>query len=415
MARLNIYPDSVKPGIPRLGDLPSKWSRVTFRDFLDIIERPIQPEDNTTYQLVVAKRNRGGIVPRAQLLGKKILTKTQFEIHAGDFLISKRQIIHGACGIVPASLHGAIVSNEYASLLVNGKLDLQYFWYLSHSIHFQQTCFHASVGVDVEKMIFRLSEWLGHEFDLPPLPEQRKIAKILSTWDRAIEITEHLIAGKQHRKKALMQRLLTGKVRFPGFTEPWEDVRLADVADIITGSTPSTQSTEYFGKEYMFASPADLGNSKYIIRTTKYLSRRGSEIGRIIPAGSVLFTCIGSTIGKAAIAGMDLTTNQQINAVCAKAGTINEYLYYYLSKHAPSIKKLASTQAVPIINKTTFGSVTVALPILSEQRKIAEVLSAADRDIEALEQLKTYHQQQKKGLMQQLLTGKRRVKVEEEA
>ena len=110
MARKSIYPPSVTPGIPKLGDKPEGWIETAFGEVLQIVERKAQVDDETEYQLVTARRNRGGIVPRARLFGRDILTKTQFFIKAGDFLISKRQIIHGACGVVPPELDGALRS-----------------------------------------------------------------------------------------------------------------------------------------------------------------------------------------------------------------------------------------------------------------------------------------------------------------
>ncbi len=99
MARNTLYPPSVKPGIPRLGVKPKGWVEVSFGDVLQVIQRPAEIEDNLEYQLVTAKRNRGGIVPRETLTGENILTKIQYFVAKDDFLISKRQIVHGACGV----------------------------------------------------------------------------------------------------------------------------------------------------------------------------------------------------------------------------------------------------------------------------------------------------------------------------
>src|SRR5262249_31751020 len=146
---------------------------------LQVQKRSVELQDDKVYQLVVAKRNRGGIEPREKLLGREIKTPTQFAVHQGDFVISRRQIIHGACGVVPPSLDGAIVSNEYAVCRVNGKLNIDFLKYLTHTLYFQQTCFHASVGVALEKMIFRLERWLTFPFVIPPISEQEAIAKLL--------------------------------------------------------------------------------------------------------------------------------------------------------------------------------------------------------------------------------------------
>src|SRR5580692_12415557 len=116
MARTRLYPPSVDAGFPDLPPTPEGWRRTTFGEVLEVVERSTKLAPDATYKLLTAKRNRGGIALRGELLGREILTKTQFEAKAGDFLISRRQIIHGACGVVPNELDGAVVSNEYSTL-----------------------------------------------------------------------------------------------------------------------------------------------------------------------------------------------------------------------------------------------------------------------------------------------------------
>ena len=211
--RRGLYPPSVQPGLPKITEPPRGWTRKTMGKLLHIKKRPIQLDDDVVYQLVVAKRNRGGIEPREQLRGRDIKTPTQFAVQEGDFVISRRQIIHGACGVVPPSLDGAIVSNEYAVCTVNGQLDLTFLKYLSHTLYFQQTCFHASVGVALEKMIFRLETWLKVPFLIPPIEEQRAIAAVLRGMENEINLLVRRKSLLVHQKKGLMQHLLTGKVR----------------------------------------------------------------------------------------------------------------------------------------------------------------------------------------------------------
>ena len=193
MARTRLYPPSVDPGFPELPETPSGWTQTTFGQVLEVVERPVKLDPHETYRLVNAKRSRGGITLRSELTGREILTKTQFEAKAGDFLISRRQIIHGACGIVPDELDGAVVSNEYSTLKPRPALSLDFLRHYSHTPYFQRTCFHSSHGVDVEKMIFKIGEWLVRRVDLPPLAEQQKISAILSSVDAAIESTRKVI------------------------------------------------------------------------------------------------------------------------------------------------------------------------------------------------------------------------------
>ncbi|MBI5721039.1 MAG: restriction endonuclease subunit S [Burkholderiales bacterium] len=211
------YPASVQPGIPNLPATPDGWHRVPLARHLTEVRRPASLNADDTYRLVTVKRSRGGVALRETLTGREIKTPTQFYVRAGDFLISKRQIVHGACGIVPPELDGAVVSNEYAVLNSEGQIDLRFLRYLSESRYFQQTCFHSSIGVHVEKMIFKTERWLKWPFNIPPLPVQHRIVEVLDTARREVELIAAQIDRLKQEKAALMADLLTGKrrVRLP--------------------------------------------------------------------------------------------------------------------------------------------------------------------------------------------------------
>lgn len=190
----------------------------------------------------------------------------------------------------------------------------------------------------------------------------------------------------------------------------WSLKLISDTAKVITGNTPSTKDSSYYNGDIPFVSPADLGANKLISSANKTLTKKGFEKSRAVRKGSTLFTCIGSTIGKLGQANCELATNQQINAVIPYSSFDDDFIYYQLEMRAKFISKLASTQAVPIINKTTFESQYLLVPdSLPEQRKIAQILSTWDRGIATTEKLIDASKQQKKALMQQLLTGKKRL------
>lgn len=207
------FPASVQPGIPTLPPAPTGWRRVQLRDHLKEVRRPVALVNEQTYRLVTVKRSRGGVELREVLRGEEVKTPTQFYVHADDFLISKRQIVHGACGIVPPELDGAVVSNEYAVLNTDGEIDLRFLRYLSESRYFQQTCFHSSIGVHVEKMIFRTDHWLNWPFNIPPLARQKHIVETLDTASREVVAIAGQLKALKREKSALMAQLLTGKRR----------------------------------------------------------------------------------------------------------------------------------------------------------------------------------------------------------
>lgn len=243
--RVGNHPPSVQAGMPRLSPMPRDWQRFKLREVLSEVSRPLSLMPQDRYALVTVKRSRGGVVSRGTLRGKEIKTASQSMVKGGDFLISKRQIVHGACGVVPCSLDGAVVSNEYSVLKSDGRLDLNFLRYLSESIYFQQTCFHSSIGVHVEKMIFNTDRWLNFEFNIPPIEEQRRIVRVLDCSASEIERLQLQIAMLRKEKQALMQQLLTGKRRIQ-FADAAVKVRKTTSAKASVktrvGKTPTTRT-----------------------------------------------------------------------------------------------------------------------------------------------------------------------------
>ena len=118
-------------------------------------------------------------------------------------------------------------------------------------------------------------------------------------------------------------------LRFPEFEGEWEICKVGDFGKIITGNTPPTKDIEnYENGQYLWVSPADLGLLKSITETKTKLSKKGFDKTRALPAGSVLVTCIGSTIGKMGMTTRETSTNQQINAIVVNKSNNNEFVYY---------------------------------------------------------------------------------------
>ena len=390
---------------------PKDWTKIKLKDCLLLTERPIKMEDDIEYRLVTVKRNFGGIQERSIQKGKEILVKSQFTINEGDFIISKRQIAHGACGIVPKELDNSIVSNEYNVLKARENLNLDFFNYYVQLPFVKRYFYISSDGVHIEKLLFKTNDWLNRFIVIPPIEEQEKIAKILSTWDLAIDKQQQLIEKKKEFKKGLMQRLLSGEVRFKEFTDEWKIIELKDIGEINTGSTPSTKEEKYYKNGvFLWVTPTDISDDKYVTSTAKKLSYEGIKQTRIIKKNSLLITCIAS-IGKNAIIKEESACNQQINAITPDEGFYVDFLYYLISYNEKYLKLFAGKSATQIINKSTLGGLKFKFPSYKEQVKIAEVLSTADKEIELLEKELEALKLQKKGLMQRLLTGEVRVKV----
>jgi type I restriction enzyme S subunit len=189
----------------------------------------------------------------------------------------------------------------------------------------------------------------------------------------------------------------------------WGHGRLDSVGTVHTGGTPPTAIRAYYGRDKLFVTPADLGDSKYVVRTTRGLSAAGFARSRRFPAGSVLVVCIGSTIGKVGLAAEELTANQQINAVVPDDQVDPEYLYYAVLTIASAIRERAGEQAVPLVNKSEFSTFAIPVPARAEQQRIATALADADALIHTHRRLIQKKHAVRKGIEQALLGGRTRL------
>ncbi|MCU5786922.1 type I restriction-modification system subunit S [Alcanivorax marinus] len=249
--------------------------------------------------------------------------------------------------------------------------------------------------------------------------EQQKIAKILSTWDEAIATTEQLLANSEQQKKALMQQLLTGKKRLPGFEGGWLSAKVGDVfrrvttknegrsANVVTisGQQGLIRQQEFFNKSvaseildgYFLISKGQFAYNKsyskgYPMGAVKRLNRYSEAVV------TTLYICFE-------IADEELASGDYFEHYF-EAGLLNRGL----SKVA---NEGGRAHGLLNVKPADFFSLSVSLPNLDEQKAIAKVLASAEGEVQELEKDVSLLQKQKKALMQQLLTGKRRVKVDE--
>lgn len=176
--------------------------------------------------------------------------------------------------------------------------------------------------------------------------------------------------------------LKSPSLRFPEFNGEWEKCVLGDYGKVVTGNTPPTKDIEnYENGTYLWASPADLGTHKLISETKTKLSSKGFTKTRPLSKGSVLVTCIGSTIGKTGMATREMSTNQQINSIVVNENNDNEFVYYVVQSAFPHYLSSIAVQAVPIISKSSFELLPSKRPSLQEQNKIGIFLSLLDERI----------------------------------
>jgi type I restriction enzyme S subunit len=342
-----------------------------------------------------------------------------------QYILNKDDIILSTVGSRPHLLDSMVgkavkVPTEAAGSLLNqnlvkitpesSKIINQY---LYEMIKNKKFIFFISILVrgNANQVSITLADLFQYEFLLPPLPEQRKIAAILSTWDKAITTTEQLLANSQQQKKALMQQLLTGKKRLldengERFRGEWGNSFLSEIAFIVMGSSPKSEA--YNENECglpLLQGNADIKNRISMPRTFT------SQITKECFYGDILLS-VRAPVGSVAISRHHACIGRGIASIKAKKNSVQEFLYQWLLWFEPRWDTFSQGSTFESINSDDIKSLKIHLPSTKEQQKIASVLTVADEEISALQQKIEALKQEKKSLMQQLLTGKRRVKVD---
>ncbi len=257
--------------------------------------------------------------------------------------------------------------------------------------------------------------------------EQQKIAKILSTWDKAISTTERLIENSTQQKSALMQQLLTGKKRLldesgKRFEGEWEEGLLGDLVDVTTGyAFKSNEFVEHKNDSYSIVRMSDLKEG--VLNLTQSARVPKSTVVGLerykLSEGDFIFGMSGSLDNYATVKNVDLPCylNQRVGKIRAKSNSNQDFVsYIYLSDRVrESILNKAAGAAQLNISIGDLRKTSIRYPNKKEQQKIATVLINADKEIDLLEQQLADLQQEKKALMQVLLTGKVRVVVDGES
>uniref|UniRef100_UPI00188C31C2 restriction endonuclease subunit S n=1 Tax=Vibrio anguillarum TaxID=55601 RepID=UPI00188C31C2 len=256
---------------------------------------------------------------------------------------------------------------------------------------------------------------------VPPYTEQKKIAQILSTWDKAITTTEQLLYNSKLQKKALMQQLLTSKKRFPRYEGIWKKYTLGELGDTFNGLTGKTKDDFGFGKKYIPYINI-FKNSRIDVSALELVDVKEGESQSLSQYGDIFFTTSSETpdeVGMSSVL-LDHVDELYLNSFCFGYRLFGfeslhpEFAQYLLrSEHVRGeIAVLGQGATRYNLSKKQLMKLEITLPLVDEQKKIASVLSCADQEIESLKSQLDGLKQEKKSLMQQLLTGKRRVKID---
>lgn len=388
----------------------------------------------------IAKVSSGGTPSRqiAEYWGGTIPWVTTAEVHFGTILDSSEKITpeglnNSSAKLFPINtilmaMYGqgktrgqvaklgieATTNQACAAILLNDGHDVEYYFQFlmsryEHIREMSNSGGQENLSGGIVKSI---------QVPVPPLPEQKKIAQILSTWDRAIATTERLLDLARQQKKALMQQLLTGKKRFPGFEGEWKKYTLGELGDTFNGLTSKTKDDFGFGKKYIPYINI-FKNSRIDVSALELVDVKEGESQSLSQYGDIFFTTSSETpdeVGMSSVL-LDQVDELYLNSFCfgyrlfGFDSLLPEFARYLLrSEHVRGeIAVLGQGATRYNLSKKQLMKLELTLPPVDEQKKIASVLSGADQEIETLQSQLDGLKQEKKALMQTLLTGKRRV------
>lgn len=268
----------------------------------------------------------------------------------------------------------------------------------------------------------------AYKLPLPPLSEQRRITNILSIVDEQIQQTDEIIETTKELRHGLRQDLVFGEgfaadyksVRFGArdveIPSNWGMATFSDIAAVEKGNTPKTSNSDYYGGDIVWVTPDDLSNmyergEKYISDSRRKITDAGlqSTSVNIVPAPSVMFTSRSYGIGKTAICTVPAATNQGIIAFHPSEKIGAEYLYYYLNQIMDYIIAISGVSNFPEVSLTDIRNLRVPVPSEDDRERIESVLKLVDERLVEEQNTKRDLQELKRGLMQDLLTGKVRV------
>lgn len=360
-----------------------------------------------------------GTVPREQsgreiIYDKNSLASYKY-VKKGDFIIHLRSF---EGGLEVANSDG-IVSPAYIILHPKIEVSTIYLYALFHTNRFiNQTMAPAVEGARDGRSV-KYDVLKKQKIPFPPLSEQKKIAEILATQDRVIELKEKLIAEKQSQKKYLMSVLLGDDFKKPfklnGVTidkKKWEKKKLGDICDTFSGGTPSRSHPEYFNGDIPWIKSGEL-NQENIYETEEFLTKKGieSSSAKMVKKGTLLIAMYGATAGVLAVSHIDAAINQAILALIPNIDINPFYLKSTIANQIDVAVHRLVQGGQPNFNASIINAFELRLPTLPEQKAIADVLSAADEEISLLQKDLEQEKLKKKSLMQLLLTGLVRVKV----
>lgn len=412
-----IVPDGYKK--TKVGVIPNDWQLYRTDKVLKRVRNSVDVIADEEYKQIEIRSHGKGIFYKETVSGKELGNKSVFWIEPDCFIVNIVFAWEQAVGKTTENEVGMIASHRFPMYKPQAnKVDLDYLVYLFKSKRGKYLLELASPGGAGRNKTLGQGEFAELEIALPPFKEQQKIANILTTYDEAIVKQEELIKTKELQKKALMQKLLSGEVRFGSFNDKWNEIQVSQVFQNIGGTSLESEVIE--NGKYKFISIGNYSvDGRYIDNQQRVNLNKKTKDKLLYKDNLVMVlndkTASGDLIGSTILINEDNTFiyNQRSERLICSNKIVPLYAWFKLNSKdfRKKIFSLSQGGTQIYINFPAVKKIKIKLPSLEEQAKIAEVLSLSDNEINLLKKELEELKLQKKALMQKLLTGQVRVKV----
>lgn len=418
----------VKPGYKQteIGVIPEDWETSSLSAAFQKLEAGVSVNSDNSlsseYHILKTSAVHDGVVDTAET--KPVIPQDYLRLKCplvkGSIIISRMNTpaLVGECGFTKDAKAGTYLPDRLWQIQNFNKSSFDFVWlnYLLNTKQYRDAVRATATGTSNSMKNISKERMLNIEIPRPPINEQENIAAALSEVDELINLVEKQIDKKKAIKQGAMQELLTGKRRLPGFFGEWVNTKIGSITEVYSGGTPNTSEPAFWGGKIPWMNSGELN-----LKIVRQVQGRITEVGmdssstHFIPAECVLIGLAGQgkTRGTAAFNTFPLCTNQSIAAIYPNPNKFDsKFLYYKMDTQYDQLRELSSGDGGRGgLNKKLILDYEVVIPqSIDEQAAIATILTEMDYEIENLEMKLTKYRQVKQGMMQQLLTGKIRLK-----
>nr|WP_260490546.1 restriction endonuclease subunit S [Enterococcus faecalis] len=370
--------------VPRLRfrGFQEDWELCKLDDLLNEVKRPVKIEDHKEYQLVTVKRRNGGVVSRGNFKGENILVKNYFVLKKNDYLISKRQVVHGANGIVPENMDGAVVSNEYLVSVGNESIKTDYLTIISQLPQMYKLFFLSSYGIDIEKLVFNVEDWKKRTMLVPNIDEQVKIASFFKIIDDTITLHQRKLDQLKELKKAYLQLMFPKKdepvprIRFADFEEEWELCKLGEIFK---------ERSDRSGEGELISVTINSGIIKASELERKDNSSTDKSNYKVVKQGDIAYNSMRMWQGASGFSPFNGILSPAYTVISPKENIDGIFMAYMFKKHDMIQVFKRNSQGLTSdtwnLKFPTLSTIKIKMPLIEEQKKIAKLLLLLDKTI----------------------------------